>query len=56
MREAVRRRGEEEGKEEEARRQRKPAIKLVNMYRGLQVGCHKFATKIRAYAHFWWGF
>ena len=25
-------------------------------YRGLHVGCHKFATKIRTCAHFWWDF
>ena len=29
---------------------------LFSYYRGLQVGWHKFVTKICACAHFWWGF
>ena len=32
------------------------SIPLSTEYRDLQVGWNKFATKIRVYAHFWWGF
>ena len=33
-----------------------PILFVVVRYRGLQVGWHIFAMKIRACAHFWWDF